>query len=91
MMTTDYRCHFGKPFVWQDRNPHNLWQNLKDEIFGMEHSMRFCDDLLAVDLTEGTVLDKLERIYEHLKDRDYLPPVVCELGRAWCRDVRKVW
>lgn len=90
MMTTDYCCHFGRPFVWQERNPHNLWQNLKDEIFGMEHTPGFCKDLLAVELGEGTILDKLERLYEHLKHKDYLPPVVYELGRAWCQDVRSV-
>ena len=90
MMTTDYCCHFGKPFVWQERNPHNLWQNLKDEIFGMEHTPRFCEDLLAAELGEGTTLDKLEHLYEHLKEKDYLPPVVYELGKAWCQDVRSV-
>lgn len=90
MMTTDYYCYFGKPFVWQERNPQNLLQNLKDEIFGMEHTSRFCEDLLAAELGEGTVLDKLQRLYEHLKENDYLPPAVYELGKAWCQDVRSV-
>jgi len=90
MMTTDYCCHFGKPFVWQERNPHNLWTNLKDEIFGMEYTTRFCQDLLAADLGEATVLEKLECMYEYLKSKDYLPPIVYELGKAWCEDVRKI-
>ncbi len=37
-----------------------------------------------------TVLGKLEHLYEHLREKDYLPPVVYELGKAWCQDVRSV-
>jgi Reversibly glycosylated polypeptide len=90
MMTTDYCCHYGAPLVWQERNEQSLWQNLKDEIFGMEHTEQFCADLLAAELGEGSVLEKLERLHEHLAGKDYIPPVVNELGRAWCRDVRSV-
>ena len=90
MRTTDYCSHFGRPFVWQERNRQNLWRNLKDEIFGMEHTSRFCENLRAAELGEGTVLDKLERLYEQLKGKSYLPPVVYELGKAWCQDVRSV-
>jgi hypothetical protein len=82
--------HFGRPLVWQDRNVHNLWTNLKDEIYGMEHTPRFCADLRAARLGSGAPLEKLARLYEHLSGLDYLPPIVCELGRAWCRDVEKV-
>ena len=90
MMTTDYCCHFGKPFVWQERNPHNLWTNLKDEIFGMEYTLQFCQDLLATDLGQGTILNKLERLYQRLRNKDYLPPVFYELGKAWCEDLRDI-
>ena len=90
IMTTDYCCYFGKPFVWQERNPHNLWTNLKDEIYGMEYTPRFCQDLLAASLGDGTILDKLERLYQELEDKEYLPPVFHELGQAWCEDLRGI-
>jgi hypothetical protein len=90
MMEIDNHIHFGRPFVWQERNPQNLWRNLKDEVFGMEYTTRFCEDLLAANLGEGSVLDKLRRLYEHLRSVDYLPPVVYELGKAWCNDVERV-
>ncbi len=90
MMETDYHVHFGKPFVWQERNPQNQWRNLKDEIFGMEFTTRFCEDLLAANLGEGTVIEKLRHLYERLRGLDYLPPVVCELGKAWCDDIESV-
>ncbi|HOT90769.1 MAG TPA: hypothetical protein PLJ78_04420 [Anaerolineae bacterium] len=90
MMETEYHVHFGRPFVWQERNPQNLWRNLKDEIYGMEYTTKFCEDLLAANLGEGSILDKLNRLYEHLRAADYLPPVVYELGKLWCKDMEKV-
>lgn len=90
MRTLGYHVYYGPPFVWQQRNPQNLWDNLRDELFGMEHTTRFCKDLLAAELGEGTVLDKLERLYEQLEGKDYLPPIVCELGKAWCEDIRGI-
>jgi len=90
MRTFDYSVYYGPPFVWQQRNPHDLWQNLQDEIFGMRYTTKFCEDLLTANLGEGTVLDKLERLYEHLNGKEYLPSIVCELGKAWCGDVRGI-
>jgi len=90
MAHTDYHIHFGKPFVWQERHPHNLWQNLKDEIFGMEYTGQFCQDLRAMDLGAGDLLTKLRRLYERLKVSEYVPRIVHELGVAWADDVEKV-
>ena len=90
MATTEHRVHYGKPFVWQERNEQNLFRNLRDELYGMELTETFCRDLREADLGEGRPVDKLERIYEHLRGKDYLPPIVHELGKAWCEDVRKV-
>ncbi len=87
MRPLGYRLHYGPPFVWQQRNPHNLWQNLRDEIMGMEFTPTFCEDLNGIDVGTGAVLDRLERLYEDLKNRHYLPEVVYRLGKAWCQDV----
>jgi len=69
MRTLDYRVYYGPPFARQERHPHNLLQDLKDEILGMEYTVKFCDDLLKANLGEGTILEKLERMYEYLKDK----------------------
>ena len=90
MMETDYHVHYGKPFVWQQRNPQNLCKNLKDELYGMEHTMSFCQDLLSMNLGGGSILEMLNRLYEYLHGKEYLPSVVHELGKAWCQDVEKV-
>jgi hypothetical protein len=50
MMDTGDWVHFGPPLVWQERNAHDLIKDLKDELYGMEHTDRFVEDLLAMDL-----------------------------------------
>ncbi len=90
MVEMDYHVHFGAPFVWQQRNPQSLWKNLKDELFGMEFSARFCADLRPAKLDAGSVLVKLRRLYEHMRGLGYLPPEVYELGKAWSDDVEKI-
>lgn len=90
MRTLDYHVHYGRPLVWQERNPQNLWKNVRDELFGMEFTPKFCADLDAIELPAGSVLDKLEAIYEGLRTASYLPEIVLELGEAWCKDLRGI-
>ncbi|HLP77602.1 MAG TPA: hypothetical protein VK327_11880, partial [Candidatus Paceibacterota bacterium] len=89
MRETGHVVHYGKPYVWQERNVQNRWKNLKDEVLGMEHTPQFCRDLLEIDLGHGGVVEKLERIYHGLQGKAYIPPVAIELGLAWVRDVRR--
>jgi hypothetical protein len=90
MSETDYHVYYGKPFVWQQRNPQSQWRNLEDELFGMELTPRFCQDLREASLGDGSILDKLRHLYEYFRTLQYLPPVVCQLGRAWHDDVEGV-
>jgi Reversibly glycosylated polypeptide len=90
MSELDYLVHFGPPLVWQDRNPHNLWQNLKDEIFGMEVGTRFVEDLAEVPIAGMSVLAALRTLHEHIAEWDYVPAEVSRLGLAWCDDVESV-
>ena len=90
MAETDYHIHFGAPFVWQQRNPQNLWKNLKDELFGMEFSAKFCADLRPATVGTGNAVQKLRRLYEHIGTLSYVPSEVYELGKAWCDDVERV-
>ncbi|MHC9541570.1 MAG: hypothetical protein AB9903_18855 [Vulcanimicrobiota bacterium] len=36
-----WAVHYGIPYVYQERNPHNFLRDLKDELFGMEHTDEF--------------------------------------------------
>lgn len=90
MLETGHLVHFGPPLVWQDRNPHNLWRNLRDEIYGMETGTRFADDLRGVPVGGLSVLDALRKVHEHIAGWDYVPDEVSRLGLAWCDDVAAV-
>lgn len=81
--------HFGKPFVWQERNQQNLFRNLQDEMFGMEYTPRLISDLNAIDIGKGSVLEQLGRLYQGLKPKGYLPEIVFTLGEAWIHDAEK--
>lgn len=90
MAETDYHVHYGQPLVWQERNPRNQWRNLADEMFGMEHTKQFADDLRNANIENETILGKLHELYEHLATCTYLPQIVLDIAKAWCEDIEKV-
>jgi len=87
MMESGDHVLFGPPYVWQERNVHNLLRDLKDEIYGMETTDRFVQDLMSLDLGSGTVLDKMRNGYRQLQNKDYIPEPMRKFGLAWCEDV----
>jgi hypothetical protein len=89
MMETGDCVMFGPPYVWQERNAHNLMRDLKDEIYGMESTDRFVQDLLDMDLGSGSVLDKMRRLYGHLQTKEYIPESMRRFGLTWCDDVER--
>ncbi len=87
--------HFGRPFVYQQRNSHNLVNDLKQELFGMENIARFAEWLDQRVFVEGdSVLGNVQDIYFQMGDGpdrlDWMPPIVSECGLAWCEDIEKV-
>ncbi len=83
--------HFGQPFVWQQRNPHNLINDLKVELWGMERVTQFAYLLDQFELVKtGNPLSWVRGIYSIMADWKWVPPGVSELGLAWCEDVEKV-
>jgi hypothetical protein len=83
--------HFGRPFVYQQRNSHNLVNDLKQELFGMEHIVRFAEWLDAPGFSErGTVLQQVRFIFDCMRGLDWMPPIVPECGLAWCEDCERV-
>lgn len=91
MQTTPYHLHYGKPFVWQERNAQSLWKNLKDEVYGMENTPQFASDLRTASIPEqGNVIEKATYLYQYLSKKSYIPSVVSQLGSAWLEDIKKV-
>jgi hypothetical protein len=54
-----YSVAYGQPLVRQDRNEHNLWKDLADEIAGYEYTTVICD-MLAQNPASGEPLADLE-------------------------------
>lgn len=91
--------HYGQPFVWQQRNPHDLLKDLKAEQWGAEHILDFTSWL------DGFVLPASEGQYGPIKIRavdamkifftnlpDWMPDrgKLQELALAWCSDIEGV-
>lgn len=90
MRDRGYVTHFGLPFVWQQRNQHNLINDLKAEIFGMEHIVEFAEWLDSLDLSTTSVLDAVRGIYTLMSALDWMPQQAREAGLAWCSDLEGV-
>jgi hypothetical protein len=89
MEATDYRVYFGEPSVVQERNPHNWLKDLENEIYGMQHTEAFCEDLKAVAVDDGaSVLLNLEAI--RLGASRLLPRQTRDFMNAWMDDVARV-
>ena len=84
MRDKGYHVHFGKPFVWQQRNPHNLVKDLKAELFGMEHIHKL------VALLDAIPHPTVRSIYEMLAHTDWCPPSVPQVALAFLDDCEKV-
>lgn len=57
MVERDYHVRFGPPFVWQQRNVHNLITDLRQEIEGMDHIIDFAEYLRRAPIAGISVLD----------------------------------
>jgi hypothetical protein len=90
MRDRGYVTHFGPPFVWQQRNQHNLINDLKAEIFGMEHIVEFAEWLDGLNLGQAPVLNQVKLIFGKMYDIKWMPTQAREAGLAWCEDIAKV-
>lgn len=98
MDVTGYHVTYGEPLVRQERNPHNLLRDLKDEMFGYEHTEDLCSFLR--DMSEELKLKRSETP-EHSNPWAMFKYVVDQLGwscrflpdrtilglKAWIKDV----
>ena len=84
MREKGYHVHFGKPFVWQQRNKHNLIDDLQAEFLGMKWITSLAHILDAI--PNPTV----RQIYEVLAITGWCPPAVPQVALAFLDDCEKV-
>jgi len=85
--------HFDQPFVWQQRNQHNLLGDLRAEIDGMEHIVEFAqflDDVPATFFLQGPCIPTLRETYQAAKEEHYLPALSLEAALAFLNDIEKI-
>jgi len=87
MREAGYSVHFGQPFVWQERNPHDLKVDLEHEVFGMKHVVHLAG---VLDHIQTFPVDKhpMRTMYEVVSHTDWCPDGVLELVEAWMEDIK---
>lgn len=83
--------HFGRPFVYQQRNVHDLVQDLHDELLDYDHMLEFAgwlDQQIFHD--EWTVTEMMRSVCERAPDLKWWPDIATKAGLAWCDDIEKV-
>ena len=82
--------HLGQPFVFQQRNTHDLVKDLKSELWGMERIEHFMQWLSAFPLnpSKGTTC-QMRDLFHTFKDEVWQAGVG-DLVSAWCNDCEKV-
>jgi hypothetical protein len=98
MDATNWHVTYGEPLVKQERNPHNLIRDLKDELFGYEHTEELCAALRVMSYhlkEENTMMGQPRGPWEMFKyivtDLPWafnrLPLQTYDGLKAWIKDV----
>lgn len=91
MRERGYVAHYGKPYAFQERNPHDLQADLRDEIDGMQNICALADHLDAIALPEGeSVIEHVRIIYESFRALPWYPSVAIDAALAFCDDCEEV-
>ena len=90
MWEQGYHVCYGPPFTWQERNEQSVMRNLKDEVYGMEHTLQFCLWLGELELGDGSPVEMLGRVWDAAQALDWLPQRLRDFGLAWVRDLERV-
>lgn len=90
MREKGYHVHFGKPFVWQQRNAHDLTKDLIAETWGMRNIENVAAVLDALILLDRPVTEQVRQIYLVLEACNWFPTDASAAALAFCDDVEKV-
>ena len=82
--------HFGQPFVYQQRNKHDLLKDLEDEIEGYKHVKLMANMLDQIVLTGASVIDDTRRIYTALQNAAWIPSTAIAAAYIFLDDCESV-
>jgi hypothetical protein len=90
MRERDLHVHFGKPFVLQQRNVHDLVRDLRGEIDGYDNVARLADVLDHMVLLGKSVIADCRAIWETLGHADWIPGRSVAAMQAYLDDCEAV-
>lgn len=90
MRERDMFVHFGKPFVWQQRNQHNLLNDLELEIIGMQNITAFAEHIDRKDIKGLSVVEQVRALYKVLDHWILIDAECFEAAMAWCDDCESI-
>lgn len=91
MWETDYHLCFGPASVKQDRNPHNLWKDIQNEIAFSSNLKELLDYLRQATLTSTNVLENFVALSEQLEKKHFSPKGYDQMWKAWIKDIERYY
>ena len=82
--------HHGQPFVAQQRNEHNLHDDLAAEAWGMRYVQAFAAWLDDLELPEVSIASDVRMIYARIQELAWMPAGVSDIGTTWVSDCEQV-
>lgn len=82
--------HFGQPFIWQQRNQHDLIRDLRQEIDGMANVGSLAGWLNGYEFEGESPLMLARIIHENLRDLSWWPRIASEAALAFLDDMESV-
>lgn len=75
LAATDWNLLYGRPYVTQERNDHDLIKDVEDELYGMRHTDALIRCLGAIEVNpKDSVLGNLTRVLGGLRDAPFALP-----------------
>lgn len=92
LWTMGHGVVFHAPEVEQERNPHDLMRDFRDELPGYARNRELCELLAGLDLRSGedTVADNLRACYEALVRAELFPREELALVDDWLGDLEVI-
>lgn len=95
MDVTGWHAYYGRPEVRQNRNEHNLAQDLSLELIGYRHTDQLADILREIDFSqftaESTIVDRARHMYSQLvRLFTVLPETTARSFSTWFTDLETV-
>ena len=86
----ELHVHFGQPFVYQQRNEHDLIKDLRAEIDGYEYVKPMAQLLDQIVLKGKSVIEDTRTIYQKLRHASWIPENAVDAAMAWLEDAESV-